>query len=270
LKKIYFATGRHDLLFVTFGSGSVWEAATKRLAKQAQKFGKGDGIIVFDELDLQSINSGILAFAELYPKGFGLWKWKPLIIQEVIRLHPDVRTIVYLDAGCELNRSKKSLRRFDDYLNIADKSGGLGFELPLLEADWTHPEVLEFFECNKGSHQLAGGILILQNSLATKKLLEEWDHWMNINESTFLIGHSDSFDLPKNYQEHRYDQSIISLLWHKHNLPTIADETFWGPQWKKLGNDYPIWATRNRLSVSYRRTKALVLAFRVLNKFKNR
>lgn len=270
MKKFYFTTGRHELLFVTFGSGITWKAATKRLARQAQKFGKGDGLIIFDEIDVQSINSALLPFTELYPKGFGLWKWKPLIIQEVIRMYPSVRIIVYLDAGCELNRSKKSLQRFDDYVNIADTNGGLGFELPHLEVDWTHPELLEYFESTKIRHQLAGGILILQNSLATKNLLQEWDYWMNINESRFLIGPSHGVDLPKNYKEHRYDQSIISLLWHKHNLPTIADETFWGPKWKKMGHEYPIWATRNRLSVSYGRNRALVFAFRILNKIKNR
>ena len=270
LKKIYFSPDSQDLLFVTFGSGIAWRSAIRRLEKQASRFGKSGGLIIFDESDLQSLNPSVLSFAQHYPKGFGLWKWKPLIIQEVLRMHPDVGTVIYLDAGCELNRTKKSLRRFDDYLKIVDANGGLGFEIPHLEIDWTHPELLEHFENIDQKNQLAGGILFLRNNFATKKLLQEWDYWMNTCESRYLIGTSVVENFPKNYKEHRYDQSIISLLWHKHKLPTLADETFWGPQWRKKGRGYPIWATRNRLSVSYRHNRILVVAFQILNKIKNR
>lgn len=270
LKKIYFSPDSLDLLFVTFGSGIAWKSATKRLAKQASRFGKSGGLIIFDERDLQSLNPSLLLFAQRFPKGFGLWKWKPLIIQEVLRVHPGVGTIIYLDAGCELNRTKKSLHRFDDYLKIVDANGGLGFEIPHLEKDWTHPELLKHFENTDQTNQLAGGVLFLRNNLETRKLLQEWDYWMNTSESRYLIGSSGDQEFPKNYKEHRYDQSIISLLWHKYKLPTLADETFWGPQWRTKGRAYPIWATRNRLPVSYRRNRILVLAFKILNRIKNR
>jgi hypothetical protein len=270
LKKIYFTPGPQNLLFVTFGSGGAWSAATKRLTKQARKFGKSDGLIIFDENDLQSLDPSLLSFAEFYPRGFGLWKWKPLIIQEVLRMHPGVKIVIYLDAGCELNRTKMSLRRFDDYLNIVDANGGLGFEIPHLEVDWTDPELFVQFKGAHKNNQLAGGILFLRNSSATKKLLQEWNYWMSTSEGKYLIGASVNEDFPKNYQEHRYDQSVISLLWHERNLPTLPDETFWAPQWKNKGHGYPIWATRNRLRVSYRHNRIVIIAFQILNKIKNR
>lgn len=266
MKEINFASNQQNTLLVTFGSGTVWKSATRRLTRQARFFGRIDGIVIFDENDLAAVNPSLPKFAEIYPKGHGLWKWKPLILQEVLRLYPNIRTVIYLDAGCELNCNEMSLRRFDQYMQIVNDHGGLGFEIPHRELEWTYPGLLAHFECTKDTMQVAGGILFFQNNFETLELLAEWDYWMNVEDSKHLIGATIGHELPKNYKEHRFDQSIISLIWHKHNLPTIADETFWGPKWKRTGSAYPIWATRNRLPVSYRHNKILILAIRVFAK----
>jgi hypothetical protein len=49
----------------------------------------------------------------------------------------------------------------------------------------------------------------------------------------------------RSYQSHRWEQSILSLLVKQRGFTLIQDETFFAPDWE-LGNDFPIWAMRNR------------------------
>ena len=49
----------------------------------------------------------------------------------------------------------------------------------------------------------------------------------------------------KLFIEHRYEQSILSLLAKKAEAWAVADENYFFPEWGH-GTDFPIWAMRNR------------------------
>ena len=48
------------------------------------------------------------------------------------------------------------------------------------------------------------------------------------------------------FVEHRFDQSVFSCLYKKYDFDRYPDESWWGPEWQTLGQDFPIWAMRNR------------------------
>lgn len=266
MKTIYFSKDKSQRILVTFGSGSTWKWATQRLTRQARKSHKFDLMLIYNEHDVFAIDPEFRDFLKQYPKGFGLWKWKPLIIQETTRMYPGLQLLVYLDAGCEINSSYQALSRFDEYVSIAENEGALAFELPLLEKNWSHPSLLEKFKVHPEDKQIAGGILFFMNSELTKSVVDDWRIWMNKERSKYLIGDSATGPVSSDFNQHRYDQSIISVLWRKYNLSTLADETYWGPDWSNNGNRFPIWATRNKLPISYNSNSILTMVFRVLVK----
>jgi hypothetical protein len=252
---------------ITFGSGKIWHTAVQRLNKQAissKRFGK---IISYSEKDLDFELTGIdPEFFKLNPRGYGLWIWKPIIIKHMLSKYPKCELVFYVDAGCEINSRKKALDRLDSYFEIAIKHGGIAFELPFIEENWTSRYVIEKMEAtNLGlTKQLVGGIFSLTNSAATHLFLDTWIDWMKKDNFSYLKGSRETYKEIHSFREHRFDQSIFSILWKKNNFKILPDQSFWAPNWKIDGKDYPIWSTRNKLRFSFASNYFLLFTYRVL------
>ena len=114
---------------ITFGGGSKdYHDAAERVARQALEFPDIDSATAFTEKNLPS------EFFDLcetvirdYPRGFGLWAWKPFIIQHELKRLRDNDILIYVDSGCELN--KYGLNKFRGYLSYTAQNEALIFEL---------------------------------------------------------------------------------------------------------------------------------------------
>jgi hypothetical protein len=101
--------------------------------------------------------------------------------------------------------------------------------------------------------QHVGGINFFKNTPNTIDLVKEWQQICS-EDNYHYIDDSPSVKPNHNiFKEHRHDQSIFSLLVKKYNhFCVLNDETYWAPDWKNLGKEYPIWAVRNSsLNVIY-------------------
>jgi hypothetical protein len=70
------------------------------------------------------------------------------------------------------------------------------------------------------------------------------DYCANSNYS-FLLNSSGGEPRSKEFVQHRWEQSIISLIVKSEGIVPLADETYFYPNWSK-GLKFPIWAMRNR------------------------
>ena len=254
---------------VTFGSGSTWKPAVARLKSQCKKSKKFGKFISFSEKDLDLKLWRIdEAFIKENNRGYGLWIWKPFIIKKVFEIFPECELILYLDAGCELNNSPAAIKKLDSYINTAYNYGGLAFELPFIEKNWTAKCVIEKMDAVQFAEtkQIAGGMFFLRNLPKNMKLLNLWGEIMREDNHANLLGICKAQDPNSNFKEHRYDQSIFSLLWKMSGLYKIKDESFWAPNWT-LGLKYPIWSARSKLRLSFNTFYPILLAYRVLRKF---
>lgn len=251
---------------VTFGSGAQWEPALVRLGNQARDVPEISNYYAFREQDIPGFGSREKLHTEKHPRGFGLWFWKPRIIKEAFRLKENCDGVIYLDAGCEINNDSRALTRLADYLQIAAMRGGVAFELPFLERLWSHPQCVRKIvgEIPPWQKQIAGGILFLSNSQQIREVLDEWEYFVNLEDFGLLTLDNESLQAAGDFREHRHDQSILSLLWHKKKLPTIPDESFWHPNWKAQGKRYPIWATRSKLRISQKSNKFIMFLYRAM------
>jgi hypothetical protein len=143
---------------------------------------------------------------------------------------------------------------------------GLAFEIPFQEKAWTSDFVLRELQAMNLSetNQIAGGMFLLKNNSKNRLFLELWLSWMEREDYRYLIGEAADSLPNEGFQEHRFDQSIFSLLWKLHSKPFIKDETFWAPNWKLRGGDFPIWSTRSRLSISFKTPQPFFFIYRAM------
>lgn len=187
-------------------------------------------------------------------KGGGWWLWKPYFIKKTLEIINYGDYLFYQDSGSVLINK---LDYIIDSLNIKSNDI-LTFSLPLIEKQWTNSYVLRTLKLDYNSvtetPQRLGGFLLIKKSKYSIDFIDKWlelctDSKLITNEMNFHFGECDVF------KGHRNDQSILSLLSKKYNIPYDADpshrglflENYYGhiiiPQKK---NNYPVLILLNR------------------------
>lgn len=154
-------------------------------------------------------------------KGAGLWLWKPYFISKALSNIEYGDVLVHCDAAAifikNINTLVKSLK--DSNQDI------MFFDLPLLEKEWTKPSLISFFG-NKDfgvTNQISASFFVMIKTKKTEKFIEEW---LNLCENPNLL---DWFEEDKSiFKNHRYDQSILSLLAKKHKFVPFRDPSQYG------------------------------------------
>ena len=254
---------------VSFSAGSSWKFASKRLQRQIFRYSIFSNFLLLDESWLKSMKRALVNgknIEDMYPKGYGLWHWKPLAIEEALRQYPECEGVVYLDVGCEINYNKKSIEKLISYQQIAIDRGGLAFELEVAEIQYSSEIV---WKSISGKHpgenrQVSATVIFLPNTENSIQFLKEWSFWCSTQNYALLRG-SNHGNSPEN-PLHRHDQAILSQIWRMHRKGLVDDETFWPNKWIKEGLNFPIWATRNKSIVSVNKPKMLRKFIRVIEK----
>ena len=252
-------------LFLTFGEGRHgFKFAAKRLCKEVATSGWDVDCLA---LDNASASEWIGADWDKHSTwmqdtahGYGLWIWKPLIIKHALEgRFGDYDRVLYLDAGCQFSlNSSGSKSRFEDYLSLADSSGGLafthrsgqfGFE-DFSEEAWGSRDLHEHLNAEESilkSNQIQAGCLLVTRQAL--HVVSEWKEICTEDAYRFLNNPVSSINQSILFQAHRHDQSILSILWKQAKLATLPDETWFGPNWMEKGRNFPIWTIRNNSSV---------------------
>jgi hypothetical protein len=251
-------------LFITFGGGRRgFQLAANRLGSEVANSSWDADVLVLDTKtasDLIGVEWDIhKSFFEKFSKGYGLWLWKSIILKAALlgRFGAYSR-IFYLDAGSQFSlENPNSTSRFFDYLDLAEKYAGLAFTHKsgqfgiddFSEKLWGAPELHRAMTLDKNildSPQIQAGCLFL--TIDSLPVIEDWYTWSIRDSYSFLTGIS-SICQRENEFQHRFDQSILSPLWHQANLLTLQDETWFGPNWSEEGKNFPIWTIRNDSSL---------------------
>lgn len=253
--------------FLTFGGGS-WQnqRAAKRLARQAEK------TEIFYSCQAMTEKSLLKNYPEFWesnkafinenPQGFGLWKWKPFIISRKLKELNYEDGLLYLDAGCQFNlKTNKAKQRLEELFTLARLNSGVFFQLPnhefnsfqFAEYKWSKPRIFEEISTDlsiQKSGQIQGGLLFLIKNDKTLNLIDMWNYYAELENSILLRNPKLDETLPIDFVAHRNDQSILSVLLKQNEFVTIPEETFWEPDWNKIGKDFPIWALRNKTGIT--------------------
>jgi hypothetical protein len=233
---------------ITFGAGTKHiSRAVQRLASQAKKFPWIDEVRTYSAADLPdeyfSQMGDILANN---PKGFGLWSWKPFLIERELDLLNPGDILLYLDAGVEIN--KKGASQFTYYLDHLARKDLLLFQLDHQHRNWTkrNAQVFDLGE-NFFRNQVVAGILMFRVSEKSKSLVSRWKQLCALNKGALLEDPSPlSNEGHPLLIEHRHDQSLLSKAVFEAGIETWPDETIFRP-WRR-GKEFPFLALRNKSS----------------------
>jgi hypothetical protein len=215
------------MLFTTFGIGR-FEHASEILRNQARELNLFRKVLK-PELDNEFIQQHY-QFLQFNPRGFGYYMWKPYIILKSLEECEEGELLLYSDAGCRFGTSiNERLSYWIDMLKNNFKNI-LGFTLGALEFEWTKMDTINAINPNIQVDELQhlGTIILLINNKFTRNFIKEWYEWCIKDNYHYITDAPSRLQNHINFQEHRHDQSVFSLLLkkYKEQIITIPDETY--------------------------------------------
>ena len=231
----------YKLHFLTYGDNK-YKNAKKRIFQEAlnSKFFYSIKCRGPEHLD-QDFKTKFKDILKLH-RGGGYWIWRHHIIMKRMKEINFGEYLVFLDAGCTINKSgKKRLIEYIDKLNNS-KYDILGFNLndcSNMEKKWTTKQIFDYFNLSLDSNiantaQICGGLSIIRKGNNYHKYFDLFNKV--INHDPYLI--TDKYNKGQNtfFKENRHDQSIFGIIrkilgsitvndnieTNNHNIPFIA------------------------------------------------
>ena len=210
-----------NLRILTFGKGN-FVPSQHRLAQHLSSIGIENQVHLTDQ-DLDAYFLARYSDILLHKKGYGYCIWKPyLILKELMTLKEgevllyidstDFPVPVFFDIVVDYFKDPRENREYL-FLNRGFKHG-----------DWTKRDTFVLMNCDTEEFhnhvQLEAGIVGLKKTKFTIKLVEEWLH--HCSDSRILTEAPNVCGLPNlpSFQEHRYDQSVLTNLVVREKLPS--------------------------------------------------
>jgi len=215
--------------FFTFGAGSKYIEATDRLVNQATKTDMFDEIVSYTDTDLKSMaefwdrhGEFVLSNTRMY--GYGIWK--PYLVMKELEGLVDGDILFYADSGCEFDLECENpkeefdkiivnlkehkfiatLSNWDTCMNKMDTVCRLEME--------NHPEFL--------TEQIQATTFVMEKCDRTTAFVKEWYElccsYHLINDVASVIPNRPDYD------DHRHEQSVMSLLIKKKEFYPIPKE----------------------------------------------
>jgi hypothetical protein len=185
-------------------------------------------------------------------RGAGYWLWKPYFVNRHLRELRDREWLFYCDAGARFINPVAPLvtHALDHSMDM------LTFELEPFHVErmWTKRDAFVLLDCDtvdfRESPQRLGSYSLWRR---TDAALEVADAWLrHARDPRILSDMPNTCGLPNHngFQDHRHDQSILSLLTKKRRIPAWRDPCQYGNAYGYRHPDcaYPqiIEATRDR------------------------
>lgn len=213
------------LLAITCATENYMPSAKFQM-NTAYKYGKVDNMVIYDisndiDENFRNKNEKILNAGEGRRKGYYLWK--PYFVNRALSTIDYGDYLVYMDAGGLYYKS--SVYEAVKYM------GKKGIDMIgscnrlYKNKDWTKRDAFIFMDCDTekyiNEYQCHAALIIMKKTPKTEKIIGEWlDYAQNYN----IISEASNICGKENYEgfvEHRHDQSILSLLMTKYEVPMI-------------------------------------------------
>jgi hypothetical protein len=205
--------------FVTFGDGSPQiRGAAARLQREALQAGIFDSASVYD---LKRLRDEYPLFWQEHgnfllraKRGLGYFLWKPFLVSAKLNEIAEGDCLVYADAGCEFMAGNS--KELADWLPTEPE-----FDVSVVPLDsfhtnvrWTNSCCLTHLENSSEFLEqpiLAATFMFLKNTSRSRRLAATWMEWSVYDDHCCLVDRPGDVERPE-FEEHRHDQSIFSLL----------------------------------------------------------
>ena len=220
-------------LYLISYANNKFKKNQERLNKSANKYGVNN-IISYNEIHLKRTK-----FYNKYrhildkKRGAGYWLWKPFFIYKTMKQLDDGDILIYSDSGTIFINSPIPLLKIVKTKNI------LLFTNNKPNINWNKNRCLVKMNCNSEKYfnapQVSAGFQIYVNNKKTRKFVKEWLYYCCqpklIDDTTSNPGEYEEY---VSFKEHRHDQSILTNLVTKYNIPLYRDPSQGGNHLKPL------------------------------------
>ena len=164
-------------------------------------------------------------------RGAGYFLWKPYLIQKTLTSLKDGDYLFYADSVCYFINS------IDYLIRAAEKyeQSVLLFQTGYLEKRWTKRDAFVLLNCDEPeftdtTHREAS-FSLWKKSKSAIDFVEEYLHFCE--DERILTDMPNTMGLPNypEFEDHRHDQSILSLLSKKRNMPAFRAPSQYGNKW---------------------------------------
>ncbi len=160
-------------------------------------------------------------------RGGGYWLWKPYFILRSLREINYGDYLFYGDSGVLFTASVSPLI---DAMNACGQDI-MGFELPLIESQWTKRALFIAMDCDEkkftDSNQILSCYHLIKKTRFSVAFYEEFLR-LSCHENNITDRVNGDVVPSADFIEHRHDQSIYSLLYKKNNLSAFRDPSQFG------------------------------------------
>jgi hypothetical protein len=161
------------------------------------------------------------------PRGSGYWLWKPYFILKHLLKMNDGEYLFYIDSGTlVVNKLEKLIKSLE-----LQNQEIMGFELPLIERQWTKKETITIMDCENttylDSNQILSSFILIKK---TNKSINFFNDFLNYaTDYKNITDYKSSLIMQdSSFIDHRHDQSIFSLLYKKYEFVTFRDPSQFG------------------------------------------
>ncbi len=223
-----------EMIYEISYANDFYSKALKLNAITAKYLGKADRVISYKPNDIDNDffekNKNILEAK----RGNGYWLWKPYFISKTLNMINEGDYLYYCDAGSICIRKIKHLADF-----LEDEAGQdiLCFNYPNYEYEYTKKEAFDLMGLNRteiiNSYQYSAVFIFIKNTERAREIINEW--LLNCENPMILteIEMCSEDEHYKGYIDHRYDQSVWSLVCKKNGL-----KPFRNPSTSKYDNEW--------------------------------
>jgi hypothetical protein len=220
---------------VTFGSEG-YERGLKQIEESARTY--FDEVLCYRHFDIDQEfrrrHEGHFADG----RGYGYWIWKPYLLLKTMGRMADNDIVMYCDALMRFINDPAPLfhlvQENRGILLFNHKLGGYK-NFRFTRIDTFRLMGLDTPEYINGDH-LNAAFMLYQKVPRAIAFIEEWLLWIGNYQAVADTANITGENHP-GFQAHRHDQSILSLLAQKHDLPTFIDISQFGAGYP--GNCYP-------------------------------
>ena len=208
-----------------------YERTRKRYEEQLLSKNIFDQVIAYkpEDIDEEFIQHHKI-FIDNNPKGYGYYIWKPYIILKTLMLMDDGDILVYGDAGNDMPGSREDCLKLFNQVSAPSNGANIiaakqGWNIRWIKADLYKTMGLKtFLYALKPMSEAAR--IVFQKNETTMRFVSEWvgyatSGYHNIDNTASRIP-----NLPF-FIEHRWDQSIFSILFQKYNCTLVNFGETW-------------------------------------------
>lgn len=179
----------------------------------------------FSDIDPSFVQANSYTFTQ--QRGAGFWIWKPYLILRTMSSMTDSDWLMYTDSGMYFVRNPW------DYIlpneSLMGEKGMLAFGKCGLNKQYTKRDAFFLMGLDEpkytDSEQITAAVVVCKNTPFARSFVHEWLTYAQ--DPRILTDLPNTQRLPNypEFRDHRHDQSIMSLLCLKHDIPVLSDIT---------------------------------------------